>query len=104
MCVDKHNFKCCCGCSLTCGTITIGILQVIGAISYAIAAIGANSYAVVGNWVAFSFAAVLAVITLMVLIKPHDACIRKLIFYVYLVVAIRQLIAVLVVIIMMFVG
>ena len=40
MCVDKHNFKCCCGYSLTCGTITIVIL----AINYAVIVIGARSY------------------------------------------------------------
>ena len=46
----------------------------------------------------------LAVITLMVLIKPHDSNTRKLIYYVYLVVAIAQLIGVVIVIIMMFAG
>ena len=94
MCVDKHHFKCCCGCSLTCGTITIGILSALSAISYAIK----------GYWITFSFAGVLAVITLMVLIKPHDSNTRKLIYYVYLVVAIAQLIGVVIVIIMMFAG
>ena len=35
MCVDKHHFTCCCGCTLTCGTITIGVIMILGAISYA---------------------------------------------------------------------
>ena len=85
MCVDTHASpqRCCCGCmTLTQGSILIGILNVFGAIGMAIS----------GNWYGFTFNLVLATLFIMVLVKPYDAGIRKIIYYVYLIGTILGLI------------
>ena len=92
MCVDKHHFTCCCGCTLTCGTITIGVIMTLGAISYA----------ATQEWVSFVFAGVLGATCLSVLCNQHSADTRKIIYYVYLVFAIGQSIAYVILIITLY--
>ena len=53
----------------------IGILNVLGSIACAIS----------GNWWGFAYNLVLALLFVMVLVKPYDAGIRKLIYYIYII-------------------
>ena len=71
MCVDKHHYKCC-GClSLTTATLILGALYLCGTIYYA----------VINEWASFAISLVISLLYVMVLVKPGDANIRKLLFY-----------------------
>ena len=71
MCVDKHHYKCC-GClSLTTATLILGALYLCGTIYYI----------VVGEWASFAVSLVISLLFILVLVKPHDANIRKILFY-----------------------
>ena len=71
MCVDKHHYKCCGSCSLTTATLILGALYLLGTIAYA----------VTQQWVSFSISLILTLLFVMVLVKPGDIGVRKLIFY-----------------------
>ena len=72
MCVDTHHFRCCCGClSLTQATIVLGVFQLFATIFYAI----------VWEWVNFTFSAIVSLAYILVIIKPYDACNRKILYY-----------------------
>ena len=86
MCVDTRDepWRCCCGCmSLTQATILIGILYLLEAVSNAIA----------GMWLGFAFALVMTGIFVMVIVKPYNADIRKLLYYIYLCLLIASAVA-----------
>ena len=72
MCVDKHHFKCC-GClSMTAATILLGVLTLCSAIFYAIRE----------EWASFAIGAFTSLLFFGVLVKPHEANIRKMLFYI----------------------
>ena len=87
MCVDKHHYKCC-GClSLTHATLILGLFYILGAIYYA----------TMGTWWNFAIWIVTSVLFIMVLIKPHDAMVRKMLFYIVSALAIIGLVATIIV-------
>ena len=94
MCVDKHHFTCCCGCTLHCGTITIVVLQLLACIGY-----GFESM-----WLPFSFSLMLGVTPLAIFFKPNDVKVRKIAFYIYAVLTGCQVLGVFIVIIFFFNG
>ena len=101
MCVDKHRFKCC-GCSLTSGTIAVGVFQAIGAIPYAVLGYMPFYVNLDWLWIEFSFSAVLALIPLMILCVPNNAQSRMAIYYVYLFISILRPLSVIMILIGMF--
>ena len=95
MCVDTQNYKCCCGCmTLTQATIVIGVLYLIGTISEAI----------MGQWAAFVWYLIMTLLFGMVIAKPYDASIRKLIYYISLILDILGAIGLVIFIIIAFAG
>ena len=85
MCVNTATepWNCCCGCmSLTQGTILIGVLYLLGTIATAIA----------GQWASFAFYLVLTCLFGLVVVKPYNADVRKIIYYIYFVLLILGLI------------
>ena len=83
MCVDtsKEPWRCCCGCmSLTQATILIGILYLLETISNAIS----------GMWLGFAFALCMTLLFVLVIVKPYNADVRKLLYYIYLCLLIAQ--------------
>ena len=95
MCVDTHNYKCCCGCfSLTQATLLMGLLYVIGAIATAVA----------GIWYEFAVYCVMSSIFVMILVKPRCAGTRKLLYYIYLILSVLGAIAFVIWTIILFTG
>ena len=93
MCVDTHNFRCCCGLfSLTTATLIIGALNLIGMIASAIES----------QWITFAFYGVFVVLFSFVIIKPHNAGTRKIIYYLYAIFAALFVLAVIVGVIYIF--
>ena len=80
--------------TLTQATILIGVLYVIGVIAEAI----------VGSWAAFVFYLIMALLFVMVIVKPYDASIRKLLYYISLIMNILGAIGLVIAIIVMFAG
>ena len=79
MCVDTQHYKCCCGCmTLTQATILIGIIYILSAILDAI----------VGQWINFVFCLVVGLLFGMVIFKPYNEGVRKLLYYLYLILQI----------------
>ena len=72
----------------------IGVLYVIGVIAEAIA----------GSWAAFVFYLIMALLFVMVIVKPYDASIRKLLYYISLIMNILGAIGLVIAIIVMFAG
>ena len=72
----------------------IGVLYVIGVIAEAI----------VGSWAAFVFYLIMALLFVMVIVKPYDASIRKLLYYISLIMNILGAIGLVIAIIVMFAG
>ena len=72
MCVDTHHFKCCCSClSMTSATLILGALYLIGCIMNAVG----------GWWINFAITLIISLLFVMVLVKPHDIYIRKILYY-----------------------
>ena len=93
MCVDKHHFTCCCGCTLHCGTITIVVLQFLATISYGIE----------NMWAPFTFSLLLALTPIAVFIK-QDSKVRKIAFYIYATLTGCQVLGIFITIILFFTG
>ena len=71
MCVNSNNSRCCCGLfSLTTATVLIGILFILNAALQAIA----------GAWVSFALNLGMASLFGIVIAKPRNASLRKVIF------------------------
>ena len=87
MCVDKHHYKCCCCCSLTCATLILGLLYLIGCIADAVA----------GLWLTFAIQLVMSLLFIMVLVKPHDVTIRKILYYVVMIMTVINFVALIIV-------
>ena len=86
MCVDKHHYKCCRCLTLTQATLILGLIYIIGAIYYV----------TIGSWINFAIWIVASVLFIMVLFKPHDAMIRKLLFYIGSILSIIGLVAIII--------
>ena len=71
MCVDKHHYKCCGSCSLTTATLVLGVFYLLYTIGCAVSQ----------QWVSFSIGLVMSLLFVMVLVKPNDIGVRKLLFY-----------------------
>ena len=69
MCVDKEHYTCCC-CSLTTATYVLGVLQILGTISYACW----------GDWISFCISAVVSLVYLLIFMDSSNPNYRKLIF------------------------
>ena len=83
MCVDKHHYKCC-GCiSLTAATAILGCLYLLATIYYAI----------ISEWGAFAIYLITTLVFIMVIARPNDANIRKLLFYIVTVLSVIGLVA-----------
>ena len=80
MCVDKHHYKCCGSCSLTTATLVLGCFYLLYTIGCAVSQ----------QWVSFAIGLVMTLLFVMVLVKPNDIGVRKLIFYL---ISIGQVIA-----------
>jgi len=78
MCVDKHHYKCCGSCSMTAATLVLGALCLIGCIFDAIG----------GMWVGFVTQLIMALLFVMVIVKPHDVSIRKSLYYIMFVMTV----------------
>jgi len=94
MCVDKHNWTCCCGCTLHCGTITIIVLQLLAAISYGIGSM----------WLLCCFSLMLFATPFAIYFKPDDIKTRKIAFYVYAVLTGCEVLGMFIMIISIFNG
>ena len=87
MCVDKHHFKCC-GClSLTTATLLLGAIN-LAAVIY---------YGIMEEWASLAVGCISVVLMAGVLVKPHDANIRKLLFYIATTLAVIGFIALVIV-------
>ena len=95
MCVDTHRFRCCCGLfSLTTATLIIGTLYLIGAIVNAIQ----------GIWAAFAFDLAFVALFAIVVFKPYNEGVRKLIYYLFMILAVVSYTAFFIFIIIAFTG
>ena len=72
MCVNKETYKCCACLTLTQATLILGAIYIIGAIFYGVS----------GSWINFIIWLITSLLFIMVLVKPHDANIRKMLFYI----------------------
>ena len=93
MCVDKHHYKCCSCFSMTTGTLILGALYLLSSIGDAIS----------GYWFAFALSVVITLLFVMVLVKPHDINIRKLLYYIVSILTTIQLVGLVVVFIFLLV-
>ena len=71
MYIGRNHYKCCGCCSMTTATLILGALYLIGCIFDAIA----------GMWLGFAIQLIMSLLFIMVLVKPHDVTIRKILYY-----------------------
>ena len=70
MCVNTEHYKCCSCFSMTTATLILGALYLIGCVCDA----------VIENWFGFAVSLIISLLMMMVLVKPHDVYIRKILY------------------------
>ena len=78
MCINKENWTCCCGCSLTTATWIIGILELLGAIGSGFEK----------NWLGFVTSIAILSLIILTIIDRHKPSYRKFLYYIYLILTI----------------
>ena len=77
VCVDRENYKCCCGCNVTVSTAVFGILFILGGLG-SLVSIGA--FGIIGV-----FQLVLGIFMCCVYCQQKNIALRKCIYYAYIV-------------------
>ena len=70
MCIDKHHWKCCCGCSLTTATLIMGILEAVSVLG----ALGQH------NWISAVFSLAMTCIFAVALCDKNCPKKRKFLY------------------------
>ena len=90
VCVDRENYKCCCGCNVTVSTAVFGILFILGGLG-SLVSIGALG--IIGV-----FQLVLGIFMCCVYYQQKNIALRKCIYYAYIVYCVLLVISLILVI------
>ena len=88
-CLDKQNYTCCCGCTLTTGTWILGILIMIEMIFSFI----------YGQWLSAVSQAILVVPFILTMFDKHNVTYRKFLFYLYVAAFVLWLIVMIIILV-----
>ena len=92
VCVDRENYKCCCGCDLTVATGVFGILFIIGGLG------SVGSSGGLGLMGVFQF--IMGIVMCCVLCQQKSIPLRRCIYYTYIVYCILLVISLILVIVL----
>ena len=92
VCVDRENYKCCCGCDMTVSTGVFGILFILGGLG------SLGSSGGLGFMGVFQF--VMGIVMCCVLCQQKNIALRKCIYYAYIVYCVLLVICLILVIIL----
>ena len=92
MCVNKDNYKCLCGCTLTQATVIFGVVLIVGGLS----SVGGTG----GVGFMGFFQILIGVLMCVVIAKPKSIPLRKAIYWCYVIYCILLLLCLIIVVIL----